>query len=52
MRDAIARFPFLANKIIHGEILAANVENKATMIRKPFKCKVGKTQKTNLGLER
>lgn len=38
--DAINRFPFLADKNIDGEILAAYIENKVIFIRQPFRCRV------------
>lgn len=44
IHDAVNRFPFLANVMINGEILAAYVENKVTLIRKPFKCKVAQIE--------
>jgi len=40
MAEAIDRFPFLADKNIHGEILAAYVDNKVLFIRQPFRCTV------------
>lgn len=39
-QDAVNKFPFLADKTVSGEILATYVENKVTLIRRPFKCKV------------
>lgn len=44
VQDAVNRFPFLALKTVTGEILATYVENKVTVIRKPFKCKVIRIQ--------
>jgi hypothetical protein len=44
LRNAIYKFPFLSNKVIIGEILAANIENKVTFLRALFKCKVVKVE--------
>jgi hypothetical protein len=39
-QDAVNKFPFLSDRMVSGEILATYVENKVTLIRRPFKCKV------------
>jgi len=46
LQDAVDRFPFLGGKMVSGEILAAYVENRVTLIRRPFKCKATQDSQT------
>ncbi|MGH9922249.1 MAG: hypothetical protein ACRD38_05815 [Nitrososphaerales archaeon] len=44
MEEVVKKFPFLADKIIGGEILATYIDNKITIVRKPFKCRVAHSE--------
>ena len=38
IQEAVARFPFIAEKTIYGEVLAANLDSKVVVIREAFQC--------------